>query len=69
MSLFKKVALIEEYKQGIEKGIEKGREEGREEGLRAKAIETAKKLLDMGMPVENIVIATGLSEDEIEKLK
>ena len=42
---------------------------GIEKGSHAKAIETAKKLLDMGMSVENIAIATGLSEDEIEKLK
>ena len=56
-------------KQGIEQGIEKGREEGREEGSHSKAIETAKKLLDMGLQLENIAIATGLTQDEIEQLK
>ena len=55
--------------KGIEQGIEKGREEGREEGSHSKAIETAKKCLKMKMSVETIMELTGLSEDEIEKLK
>ena len=52
------------YNEGIEKGIEKGRKEG----SHAKAIETTKKLIDMGLSIEKISEATGLSIDEIEKL-
>ena len=55
--------------KGIERGIERGRKEGREEGSYTKAIETAKKLLEMGIPIENIAIATGLQIEEIEQLK
>ena len=63
-------------KEGIEKGVEKGREEGREEGLKEgiekgeykKSIETAKNLLSMGLTIEQISKATGLSLDDIERL-
>ena len=56
------------FKEGIKLGIEKGIEKGREEGSYKAKLETAKKLLDMGMPIENIAIATGLTQGEIEKL-
>ena len=55
--------------KGRKEGIEKGMEKGIERGAYAKAIETAKKLLDMGLQLENIAIATGLTKEEIEKLK
>ena len=59
-------------KEGIKKGIEKGREEGRKEGRKegsyAKAIETAKKSLRIGLPIETIIELTGLTETEILKL-
>ena len=42
---------------GIEKGMEKG------------IIKTAQNLIKMGMPIEQIAKATGLSEEEIEKIK
>ena len=60
-------------KQGIAEGIEKGRAEGIqkgiEEGSYAKAIETARKCLDMKMAVETIAELTGLTQDEINLLK
>ena len=42
----------------------KGLAEGREE----KSLEIAKKMLEMGLSVEQITEATGLSEEEIIKL-
>jgi predicted transposase/invertase (TIGR01784 family) len=45
-------------------GFERGREEGREEGK----IITAHNLLQLGVDVETIAKATGLSADEIDKL-
>ena len=45
-------------------GFERGREEGREEGK----IITARNLLQLGIDVETIAKATGLSAEEIEKL-
>ncbi len=51
------------------KGEAKGREEGRAEGDRARQLSTAKSLKKMGiLSVSQIAAATGLSEEEINKL-
>ena len=49
----KNSALNEAERKGIEKGIEK----------------VAKNLLDMGIPINEIILATGLSENEILDIK
>ena len=49
---------------GLEQGLERGREEGREEEKKANAL----KLRELGVAVEIISQATGLSVKEIEKL-
>jgi len=46
-----------------------GKAEGVAEGEYKKAIETALRLKEMGLPVADIAKGTGLSIDEIEKLK
>lgn len=51
-------------KKGMEKGIEKGMEKGRKEGIR----ETARNLKNMGLTIAQICTATGLSQEEIDKL-
>ena len=56
-----------EIKCAMEKGMQKGRAEG--EGERNRNIEIAKNLLDMFIPIDQIKKATGLSEEEIEKLR
>ena len=72
-------------KEGWQEGLEEGRQEGRQEGLKEGrqagmqagreqgftegVMQTAKNLLDIGLSVENISKATGLSCNEIEKLK
>ena len=48
---------------------EKGLAEGREEGKKENSLEIAKKMLEMGLSVEQITEATGLSEEEVLKLK
>ncbi|GAA0076993.1 hypothetical protein UT300005_13710 [Clostridium sp. CTA-5] len=53
---------------GIQEGIEKGKEEGREEGKKEGKIEVAKNLLDV-LDDETIALKTGLSIDEIKKLR
>ena len=55
--------------KGRAEGREEGRAEGRAEGERAKAIEIAKQLLAMHLPMESITKATGLSEEELATLK
>ena len=47
---------------------EEGRSEGFSDGSRQAKLETAKNLLDLGLSVENIAQATGLSREEVENL-
>ena len=62
----------EGFEKGIETGIEKGIEKGIETGMATGAyqtrLETAKKCLDMKMPLETILELTGLTRSEIENL-
>ncbi len=55
--------------EGLEKGLEKGRAEGLAEGEHKRAIESARKMLSKGYNEKDISDVTGLSVDEIEKLK
>ena len=48
-----------------EEAFEKGVSKGVSQGEHQKAIETAKNLLTMGLSIENICKATGLSIEEI----
>ena len=70
MYLQNEMAINEErYEQGIKKGKEQGIKEGKEQGLKESKIEIAKNLLGINLPLEQISAATGLSVDEIKKLK
>ena len=51
-------------KQGIKQGIEQGFEKGKKEGI----IEVVKNFKEMGISIDDIKKATGLSMEEIEKL-
>ena len=55
--------------EGLEEGIEIGRAEGREEGRVAEKMLIAKNLIKNGMSTDTIVEVTGLSAEEIEKLR
>ena len=56
--------ILEEYISMYTK-MQDEREEGRKEGI----INTAKNLITMNIPIENIAKATGLTQEEIAKLK
>ena len=64
------------YDSGFSAGEEYGFSLGRNEGISLgitqgayqKAVETAKNLINLGLPQEQIALATGLSVEEIEKL-
>lgn len=58
-------AMEEGYEQGLEKGIEKGIEQGIEQAN----IKNAKNFLKLGVDVDIIVQATGLSKDKVLQLK
>ncbi len=64
----KKIARKAEL-EGIEKGIQKGIQKGMQKGIQKKAIETARALLNEKMPMEKIALISGLSVDEIKRLK
>jgi len=55
--------------KGREEGREKGREEGRTEGEILKARDVAKKMLKNNKPINEIIEYSGLSIEEINKLR
>ena len=57
-------AIDASFEDGEMKGIKKGREEGREE----KSREIAQNLKSLGLSLEDISKATGLTSEEIEQL-
>ena len=54
--------------EGLEKGRAEGLEKGLEKGRSEEKLEIAKNLKSMGLSLEAIKQATGLSTEEIEKL-
>ena len=67
--LGKEIGKAEGRAEGLTEGIAKGRTEGKAEGKKIQALETAKTLLEMGLSIQQIIKATGLSESEIMQLK
>ena len=61
--------VINQLYYAKKKGLAEGREEGLAEGKTEERLEIAKKMLEMGLAVEQITEATGLSEEEVLKLK
>ena len=51
------------------RGLEKGIEQGLEQGMRQKAIETAKKLLNDGMPPEKVASYCSIPLEEVKELQ
>ena len=56
------------FEKGITEGVAKGREEGRAEGREQNRLDTAKKMLAKGYPVEAVSDITGLSSEDIARL-
>ncbi len=55
--------------EGLQEGLKEGKKEGREQGERMARQQMAKKLLKLGLKIEDIQEATGFTKEEIEKLK
>jgi len=74
---FERDARHEGWKAGIAQGISQGRSEGIAQGMQAgiaqgsyqTKLETAKNLFGLGLSIENIAQATGLSQAEVEAIK
>ena len=55
--------------EGMEKGMKQGMEKGMKQGMKQRSLEIARNLLSLGLPVDQITQATGLTEEEIKQLK
>ena len=58
----------EGYIAGVSHGLSQGLQQGISQGEQQKAIETAKKLLQMGISIEQVAQGTGLSIEEVNSL-
>lgn len=57
------------YDKGLEAGIEQGIKQGIQQGIQQNKIEIAKKLLELGDEIEKIIVATGLTKEQILSIK
>lgn len=62
-------AMEQGFEKGREEGREVGRAEGRAEGITSQRLDTARSMLEDGLPLDKIMRYTGLSQEEISKLK
>ena len=56
------------FAQGVERGIEQGIERGLADGLHQKALEAADNLKRLGIAIDVIAQATGLSAEDVAML-
>ena len=61
--------LLAAERRGRAAGLEQGIKEGLEQGMRQKAIETAKKLLNDGMPPEKVASYCSIPLEEVKELQ
>ncbi len=61
-------AEIAAQEKGLAEGREKGLAEGMAKGMTEEKLATAKRLLDMGLDIQQTAKGTGLSIEEVEKL-
>ena len=59
----------EGHKVGKEEGLKVGREEGRAEGAKQNSFDIAKRMLQKGIAIETISELTGLTAEEVSRLK
>ncbi|MDE6655060.1 MAG: hypothetical protein K2K37_11820, partial [Muribaculaceae bacterium] len=59
---------MRDYANTISAAEEKGLNKGREEGRIEEAKKIARKLKSMGLPTEEIMSATGITESELSQL-
>ena len=69
ISVMKEQDVINQLYYAKEEGLAEGREEGLAEGKTEERLEIAKKMLEVNSPIDFICQMTGLSEEEVLKLK
>ena len=65
----KQEGLAEGMEKGMEKGIEIGKAEGMEKRMNQKALDIARNMLADGVDINLIMKYSGLTQEQIEKLK
>ena len=63
-----RTALSEKFLKGEAKGRAEGLAEGEKKGRKEQAYDIARNLISMHLPIDSIILATGLSKDEIASL-
>jgi len=54
---------------GERRGLEQGLKQGLKQGLEQRSIEIARNLLGINLPLEQIAMATGLTDADVEELQ
>lgn len=62
------LGMVDAREDGKAEGIIQGKIEGKVEGKEEEKKEIAKKLLELEIPIDDIIKATGLNKEEIEQL-
>lgn len=62
-------AIEKGQKEGFDKGFDKGFDEGIEKGIEQGKISAAKNMLKLDIEIEKIIKVTGLTSEEILRLK
>lgn len=65
----KVIGKDEGFVEGEIKGKKEGILEGKIKGKSEEKIKIAKNLLEIGLEIEKVALATGLSKDQIENIK
>ena len=65
----KQEGLAEGMEKGMEKGMELGMEKGMAKGMNQKALDIARNMLADGVDINLIMKYSGLTQEQIEKLK
>ena len=55
--------------EGREEGLKEGREKGRAEGVKQNSFDIAQRMLEKGIDIETISELTGLTAEEVSRLK
>ena len=63
-----RTAEKKKFAEGMAEGMAKGKAEGMAEGEKAAKVKIAANLLSLGVPMETIMQASGLSEEEIKSI-
>lgn len=68
LTSWERMGMEKGLEQGIKQGLKQGLQEGIKQGQKEARLEIAQRLIEMNMSREDIIKATGLSEEEVDEL-